>query len=387
MQLNPSSSRTLFPLALATILLPGFIPGDLTAQETREAVFPGERWETVGYFGYGGGRRGQGLEAYGWAAQGLQRARQHLIDDSNTTGLVVVDGGRIVFQFGDIVELSYLASVRKSVLSILYGKYVTDGTIDLDKTLEEIGMDDIGGLSDIERQATIRHLVTARSGIYHPASNSGDDLASAPERGSQQPGTYMLYNNWDFNAAGAAFEMVAGVDIYDSMQEQLAIPLQFQDWNRSSHRKSGNLTISRNPAYHFHLSTRDMARIGYLMLRKGRWGDKQLVAPEWIELISGVVTPLEEMNPIRRRDGSFGYGYMWWVWDGPRAVGAFAGAYTARGAVGQWITVMPAVDLVIAHKTNNAYGRTTSWQSWQRFMELMLESKDDVEMPGSYPWR
>ncbi len=380
MQLNPSSSRTLFPLAVVTFLLPGFI-SSLAAQETREAVFPGERWETVGE------RRGRGLEAYGWAAQGLQRARQHLIDTSNTTGLVVVDGGRIVFQFGDIVELSYLASVRKSVLSILYGKYVTDGTIDLDKTLEEIGMDDIGGLSDNEKQATIRNLVTARSGIYHPASNGGDDLASAPERGSQQPGTYMLYNNWDFNAAGAAFEMVAGVNIYDSMQEQLAIPLQFQDWNRSIHRKSGNLTISRNPAYHFHLSTRDMARIGYLMLRKGRWGDKQLVAPEWIERISSVVTPLEEMNPIRRRDGYFGYGYMWWVWDGPKAIGPFEGAYTARGAVGQWITVMPAVDLVIAHKTNNIYQRTTSWQSWQRFMELMLESKDDVEMQGPYPWR
>ena len=27
-----------------------------------------------------------------------------------------------------------------------------------------------------------------------------------PERGSQRPGTYMLYSNWDFNAAGAVFE-------------------------------------------------------------------------------------------------------------------------------------------------------------------------------------
>ncbi len=54
MQLNPSSSRTLFPLAVVTFLLPGFI-SSLSAQEVRDAVFPGERWETVG------GRRGQGL--------------------------------------------------------------------------------------------------------------------------------------------------------------------------------------------------------------------------------------------------------------------------------------------------------------------------------------
>ena len=50
------------------------------------------------------------------------------------------------------------------------------------------------------------------------------------------------------------------------------------------------------------------------------------------------------MHPTSRRDGYFGYGYMWWVWDGPRAVGPFAGAYTGRGAIGQWITVLPALE-------------------------------------------
>ena len=98
-----------------------------------------------------------------------------------------------------------------------------------------------------------------------------------------------------------------------------------------------------------------------------------------------VVTPLEEMNPVRRRDGYFGYGYMWWVWDGPRAIGAFEGAYTGRGAVGQWITVLPAVDLVIAHKTNSIYRRTTSWESWHRMVELLLEAKG-VEPDGPWPW-
>jgi CubicO group peptidase (beta-lactamase class C family) len=307
-------------------------------------------------------------------------------DSSNSTGLIVVDRGRVVFQFGDVEDLSYVASVRKSILAMLYGKYVEDGTIDLEKTIADLGMDDVGGLLDIERQAKIQHLVTARSGIYHPASNSGDNLADAPERGSQQPGEYMLYSNWDFNAAGAVFEQETGVDIYDSLEEQLAIPLRFEDWDRSTQRKSGNLQVSRNPAYHMWLSTRDMARIGYLMLREGRWEDKQIISQDWVRRISGVVTPLEEMNPVERRDGYFGYGYMWWVLDGPRAVGPFEGAYTARGAWGQWITVMPAVDLVIAHKTNSVYGRTTSWQSWQRFIELMLESRDGLELEGSYPW-
>ncbi len=42
---------------------------------------------------------------------------------------------------------------------------------------------------------------------------------------------------------------------------------------------------------------------------------------------------------------------MWWVWDGHRREGPFDGAYTARGAIGQYITVFPQLDLVVAHKT------------------------------------
>ena len=361
----------------ATVALLAALAVPVAAQAPADAVYPGAEWEEVS--------RSE-LEAYGWSPEGLRRTFEFVRDSAFTTGLVVVDRGRIVFTFGDIEDLSYLASARKSVLAILYGKYVEDGTIDLDATLADLGVDDVGGLLPLERQATVDHLVTARSGIYHAASNGGDDLASAPERGTQQPGTYMLYNNWDFNAAGAVFELITGRDIYDEVEAQLAGPLRFEDWDRSAQRKSGNLAVSRNPAYHMWISTRDMARIGYLMLREGEWDGRQLVSRDWVRRITGVVTPLEEMNPPRRRDGYFGYGYMWWVWDGPRAVGPFEGAYTARGAVGQWITVLPAVDLVIAHKTNSVYSRTTSWESWERMMELLLEAKG-VEMPGPYPWR
>jgi CubicO group peptidase (beta-lactamase class C family) len=325
------------------------------------------------------------LADYGWSPDGLQATSAFIRDSANTTGLVVVDRGRVVFTYGDVEELSYLASVRKSILAMLYGPWVENGTIDLDATLADLGMDDEGGLLDMERRATVGDLITARSGVYHAASNGGDDLANAPERGSKEPGSYMLYNNWDFNAAGAVFELLTGRNIYDEMQSQIAMPIQFQDWDRSVHEKSGNLRISRNPAYHFHLSTRDMARVGHLMLNEGSWAGRQIIPRDWAREIRSVVTPLEEMNPEQRRDGYFGYGYMWWVWDGPRAVGPFEGAYTGRGAVGQWITVFPALDLVIAHKTNSVYRRTTSWESWHRMIELLFEAKG-VEVPGPYPW-
>ncbi len=363
--------------ALTVSLLLLAIGAPALGQVPTTMTFPGESWEVV--------PRGQ-LEGYGWSPQLLRQATGFVRDSANSTGIVVVDRGRVVWTFGDIQDLSYLASCRKSILAMLYGDWVEKGVIGLEATIGELGMDDIGGLLPIEKEATVHHLITARSGVYHPASNGGDNLAQAPERGSQQPGTYMLYSNWDFNAAGAVFEALTGRDIYDELQSQLANPLQFEDWNRSVQRKSGNLSISRNPAYHMHLSTRDMARIGHLMLNEGRWNGQEVISPAWARRIVSVVTPLEEMNPLSRRDGYFGYGYMWWVWDGPDAVGPFEGAYTARGAVGQWITVFPALDLVLAHKTNNVYGRETSWASYERLIEILFEARG-VEMKAPFPWR
>ena len=348
----------------------------LAAQVPTQSVFPGTSWEYV--------PRGD-LATYGWSPEVLQKATTYIRDDSNTTGLVVVDRGRVVYQYGDIQELSYIASVRKSILSMLYGYWVENGTIKLDTTLEQLNIDDIGGLLPIEKKATIQHVITARSGVYHRASYSGDDLAEAPPRGSQKPGAYMLYSNWDFNVAGAIFEQLTKRDIYDELQAQLAIPLQFEDWDRSAQHKEGDLTVSKYPAYPIWVSTRDMARIGYLMLHEGNWNGRQVISKDWAKRIVSVVTPVQEMNPIRRRDGYFGYGYMWWVWDGPKAVGPFKGAYSGVGAVGQWITVFPSQNMVVAHKTNNIYGRSTSTASWQRIIELLMEAKG-VKMTDPYPW-
>jgi hypothetical protein len=52
--------------------------------------------------------------------------------------------------------------------------------------------------------------------------------------------------------------------------------------------------------------------------------------------------------------------------------------------VGQWITVFPSLNLVIAHKTHNVYQRATSERSYERALELVLEAKG-VTMPGPYP--
>ena len=123
------------------------------------------------------------------------------------------------------------------------------------------------------------------------------------------------------------------------------------------------------------LSTRDMARVGYLMLREGRWEDRQVIPRDWAERISSIVTPLEEMNPERIRGGAFGYGYMWWIWDGPQATGPYEGAYTGRGAVGQYITVLPELDMVVAHKTATGQDGSTSWGQFQGILDRLMEAR------------
>ena len=54
-----------------------------------------------------------------------------MLRGGQTTGMLVVVGGRVLFDFGNTSEVSYIASARKSIVSMLYGKYVTNGTIPL----------------------------------------------------------------------------------------------------------------------------------------------------------------------------------------------------------------------------------------------------------------
>lgn len=323
-------------------------------------------------------------EAAGFSSSRLEALRTWLKTD-DTTAMMVVVGGKSLFQYGDLSHVSYLASVRKSILAILYGKYVENGTIPLTKTLKEIGLDDTGGLLDRERQATVEHLITARSGVYHQASNAGDDTSSAPPRGSQRPGTYYLYNNWDFNAAGSVFEKLTGKSIYDALEGDLARPLGMQDFDRKRHQRNGDATRSEHLAYHIHLSTRDMARIGELMLREGKWDGRQLVSRDWLRRITSLVTPLNEMNPPDKRAlGTgirWGYGYMWWVWDAPNSSGPFTGAYTGMGAGGQYITVLPKLNAVIAHKTDLAQpspdhpgSRSFSHSRYPAILQMLIAS-------------
>ncbi len=304
---------------------------------------PAEEWERVD------------PQQAGFDAGDLESLRQ-LVAAGNTQSMVVVRGGRVAFSYGDVARTdgTYIASVRKSLLAMLYGAWVEQGVIRLDATLAELGIDDVQGLTDVEKSATVRDLVTSRSGIYHPASNSSGVTEDDPARGSQVPGTFYWYNNWDFNAAGGVFEQLSGRSIYIAFDDQLAKPLSLQDYDLAAHLaegKSGDLEQSRFPAYHFFLSTRDLARLGLLMQRGGQWQGRPVLPQGWAAESVSLVTPNAEMNPERFRETGFGFGYMWWVFDPKRFPKAYRDGYAARGHFGQYIVVLPGLDIVIAHKT------------------------------------
>jgi len=311
-------------------------------------------------------------ESDDWDMAKLKELRRYIIEHSAITGFIIVYRGRVVFEYGDVKENSYIASCRKSLLAMIYGPYVESGVIDLKKTVAQMQMDDVGGLLPVEREATIGDIISARSGIFHPASYSGDYLEFAPQRGSVRPGSYWLYSNWDFNAAGYIFEKETGRNIYDEFQRLIADPIELQDWDRNLQKKEGDLSRSIYPAYPMWLSTRDMARVGLLMLRGGDWGGHKVIDTKWIqEMLTSRTSYLEVNKNIpsyRNAPFGLGYGYMWWLWQNvPDS--RLTGGYSALGSMGQSITVFPAIGTVIAYKTKDAYERETPFEA--RFRVLM----------------
>jgi CubicO group peptidase (beta-lactamase class C family) len=168
-----------------------------------EDSFPGAEWEHAA------------PADLGWSEAGLAQARA-FSDAIQSSAVVIVQHGKVVAEWGNTTKPTELASIRKSLLSALIGIAVSDHRIKLDSTLGEFGIDDNSpGLTDIEKGATVRQLLEARSGVYHPALYETPDMAKLrPPRGSHPPGTFWYYNNWDFNALGTIYEHATGAGIF-----------------------------------------------------------------------------------------------------------------------------------------------------------------------------
>jgi CubicO group peptidase (beta-lactamase class C family) len=300
-----------------------------------EGGFPGAEWDYV-----------KPAES-GWSEAGLAQARA-FSNQIRSSAVIIVQHGKVVAEWADITKPTELASVRKSLLSALIGVAVSERLINLDSTLRELGIDDNPPeLTEIEKGATVRELLQARSGVYHSALYETPGMARArPPRGSHAPGTFWYYNNWDFNALGTIYEHATGADIFGAFYRTIARPIGMQDY-RPTDGSYVRGAASIHAAYPIRMSARDLARFALLYLNNGNWAGRQIVPQQWVQ---------ESTRAYSRSASGQGYGYLWWT---DFLGGAIAptvtlpeGSFSAEGAGGQIALVVPKLDLVVVHRVD-----------------------------------
>jgi len=180
--------------------------------------------------------------------------------------------------------------------------------------------------------------------------------ASKPPRNSHTPGTFWHYNNWDFNALGTIFEQETRTKIFEEFKKRIADPLEMQDFQvTDGEYVRGAQSI--HPAYPFRMTARDLARFGYLFLNNGKWKNRQIVAADWVA---------ESTRSYSDVGNGIGYAYMWWTQ--PEG-------YSARGAGGHYVVVMPARGLVVVHRVNtDVDGNQVTDAEFDKLLKLILEA-------------
>ena len=326
--------------------------------------YPGEHW-----------KKASRPEALGWSSEKLQLAKEQFEKIGSAAVVIVVDG-LILDEWGDTSRHFRAHSMRKSLLNAIFVIHVHEGHIDLEATLEELGIDDNEPLTASEKQATIRHLLKGRSGIYLPALYLGGSFDN-PARGSHLPGTFFHYNNWDFNVLGTIFEQETGTKLFEEFKRRIADPLQMEDFSvedctyfRGSH---GDNVNTRFPAYPFRISARDLARFGLLYLRNGQWRGQEIVPAKWIR---------ESWTPYSVYYGTKTlYGYTNWrmYLKGKLLPGGLKlkdNVYWTSGINVHRLYIVPWANLVVVHRVNSDIPlRRPGVEEVDRLLALVLEAK------------
>lgn len=331
--------------------------------QSQDSSFPGKTWQQYTH-----------PEDAGFSAAKLDSARAYF-ENSGAAGLFAVHRGRVLAAWGEINRRFICASVRKSFMSALIGIAAGQGKIDLNKTLQEMNIDDIQNLSEKEKQASVRHLLTAKSGVYHPAAYSPKNMEdNLPERGSHEPGEYWYYNNWDFNALATIFKQQVGQDAFEFFNKEIAAPLQMEEFRLADTYYRFEPEKSKHPAYLFRMSARDMARFGLLYLSNGKWRNKQIVPSNWAAESTQPVT-----TDTRRYANLGQYGYLWWISHDSHG----GKMYFASGSGGQRIFVLPEAELVVVHVVNTYQNKNVPHERINELLEMLLAAK--VAAPSATP--
>jgi CubicO group peptidase (beta-lactamase class C family) len=296
---------------------------------------------------------------------------------------VVVRGGYIVAEWGDTRRPDMSFSIAKSYLAVLAGLAVQHRLIrDLDEPVAATAVDD-GFASAQNAGITWRHLLTQTSEwqgtlwgkpdtIDHNRDLGKSELGRAVKgqlRPLQKPGTLWEYNDVRVNRLSLSLLQRFRRALPDVLRQTLMDPIgAAPDWEWHPYWNSWiDLDGRRLPSVpggsHWGgglwMSSRDHARFGLLIHRRGSWDGRQLLDAGWID---EMLTP-SALNPQ--------YGLLWWLnTDRAQAPNAPASCRAARGAGSNVIWIDPEHDLVVVV-------RWIDKPSFPAFIDLILDAVTD----------
>jgi CubicO group peptidase (beta-lactamase class C family) len=266
------------------------------------------------------------------------------------TSLLVARHGSLVleryYHGGAATEPVPVFSVTKSVVSTLVGIALGQRRLrSLDMRVADVLPDQIPHDADPQvRSITLRQLLTMTAGFGSEATDpfaGGNEFRTAPSwvrsiLGSlltREPGTGFSYDNGDAHLVSAILQRAVGVSAAEFARRHLFGPLRIAPPKWTSDRQG----ISDGAAGLW-LLPRDMAKLGELYLRRGRWAGRQLVPASYVDAAT------TQQVAAGQNTGGLGYGYLWWTFGGTNDITKLT---LALGSGGQMVIVAPSEDAVV----------------------------------------
>lgn len=232
-----------------------------------------------------------------------------------------------------------MQSVGRSFTSVLVGIAIDKGYIEgvEQRVVDFFPERTIADLDPQKEAMTLEDVLTMRSGL--------EELEGDPEYQAMQqsedwvqflldlpvvtpPGTNWKYCSGCSHLLTAIIHETTGINPRDFAEQYLFKPLGILDVAWMTDRQG-----IPYGAGGFRLTPRDMAKLGYLYLRKGQWEGRQIVSSGWVDVSTQRYADVDV-------DPHFGYGYHWFT------VPSMKG-FAAVGLGGQIVLVIPESDLVI----------------------------------------
>ena len=276
--------------------------------------------------------------------------------------------GRVVF---DQHRLHDVRSISKTVTSTLVGIALARGEIrSIDTPLRELLPTYRRLLVNGKEAISLRHVLTMSAGLrwdeesipYTNPKNDERRLSKSPDPAAfvlgqplvAKPGSTFNYSGGLSHLLAVVLENATGLRIDEYAKKVLFGPLAIHNWEWM---KSGNARPSAFSG--LRLRARDLAKLGQVFLDHGRWNEKSVITPSWVEQATKTQIEFEDSEAPGFVLAN-GYGFQWWTNTYSSASQKLEVA-TAIGNGEQRVIVIPRLRLVVAMLAGFYNDPKTSW--------------------------